>query len=284
MPPAGYVELRCRSAFSFLRGASLPEDLIERAAVLGHDALALSDRHGVYGAPRFFTAARRAGVRALVGAEVVVADAGTLALLVEDRTGYANLCRLLTAAAAGRPKGDALATWEQVEEHAAGLHCLAGGAEGPLVGTQAALHLDRLQGIFHKRLAVDVHRHLERAGERLARRLTDLAAARGVPIVATNDVRHTTPAGRPLLDVLTCIRHGTTLDRAGQLLLGNAERHLKSPAEMAALFRDCPAAVHRSRHIAERCAFTLADLPYRFPDYPLPPGETPNGFLHHLTD
>ena len=254
MPPAGYVELRCRSAFSFLRGASLPEDLVERAAALGHDALALSDRHGVYGAPRFFTAARRAGVRALVGAEIVVADAGALALLVEDRTGYANLCRLLTAAAAGRPKGDALATWEQVEEHAAGLHCLAGGAEGPLVGTQAALHLDRLQGIFRDRLAVDVHRHHERAGERLARRLTDLATAHGVPIVATNDVRHTTPAGRPLLDVLTCIRHGITLDRAGQLLLGNAERHLKSPAEMAALFRDCPAAVHRSRHIAERCA------------------------------
>ena len=171
-----------------------------------------------------------------------------------------------------------------MEEHAAGLHCLAGGAEGPLVGTQAALHLDRLQGIFHDRLAVDVHRHHERAGERLARRLADLAAAHGVPVVATNDVRHTTPAGRPLLDVLTCIRHGTTLDHAGQLLLGNAERHLKSPAEMAALFRDCPAAVHRSRHIAERCAFTLADLPYRFPDYPLPPGETPNGFLRHLTD
>src|SRR5262245_33771011 len=287
MSSAGYVELRCRSAFSFLRGASLPEDLIERAAALGHDALALSDRHGVYGAPRFFTAARRAGVRALVGAEVTIGgiggDAGTLALLVEDRTGYANLCRLLTAAGAGRPKGDALATWEQVEEHAGGLHCLAGGAEGPLAGTQAAVHLDRLQGIFRDRLAVDVHRHHERAGERLARRLADLAAAHGVPVVATNDVRHTTPAGRPLLDVLTCIRHGTTLDQAGRLLLANAERHLKSPAEMMELFADCPAAVRQSRHIAERCVFTLADLPYRFPDYPLPDGETPSSHLRHLT-
>src|SRR5262249_21640682 len=92
------------------------------------------------------------------------------------------------------------------------------------------------------------------------------------------------PAGRPLLAALPCTRHGTTLDRAGQLLLANAERHLKSPAEMAALFRDCPAAVHQSRHIAERCAFTLADLPYRFPDYPLPPAEPPNGFLRRLTD
>jgi error-prone DNA polymerase len=284
MTSADYVELRCRSAFSFLRGASLPEDLIECAAAQGHDILALGDRHGVYGAPRFFTAARRAGVRALVGAEVTVADAGALWLLVEDRTGYRNLCRLITAAAAGRAKGDALATWEQVEEHAAGLHCLAGGEEGPLAGTGAALHLDRLQGIFRDRLAVDVHRHFERDCERRARRLADLAAARGVPVVATNDVRHATPDRRALLDILTAVRHGTTLDRAGRLLLANAERHLKSPAEMAALFADWPDAVRHSRRIAERCTFTLADLPYRFPDYPLPPGETPIGFLRHLTD
>jgi error-prone DNA polymerase len=282
--PAGYVELRCRSAFSFLRGASLPEDLVECAASLGYDVLALGDRHGVYGAPRFFTAARRAGVRALVGAETTVAGAGTLWLLVEDRTGYRNLCRLLTAAAAGRPKGDALASWEQVEEHAAGLFCLAGGEEGPLAGTGASLHLDRLQGIFHDRLAVDVHRHFERDGERLARRLADLAAARGVVVVATNDVRHATPDRRALLDVLTAIRHGTTLDRMGRLLLANAERHLKSPAQMAELFADWPDAIRQSRRIAERCTFTLADLPYRFPDYPLPPGETAMGFLRRLTD
>jgi error-prone DNA polymerase len=284
MPRAGYVELRCRSAFSFLRGASLPEDLVERAAALGHDTLALGDRHGVYGAPRFFTAARRAGMRALVGAEVTVAAAGALWLLVEDRTGYRNLCRLLTAAAAGREKGDAQATWEQVEEHAAGLHCLAGGEEGPFAGAAAALRLDRLQGIFRDRLAVDVHRHLERDGERLARRLADLAAARGVPVVATNDVRHATPDRRALLDVLTAVRHGTTLDRAGRLLLANAERHVKSPAEMAALFADWPDAIAHSRRIAERCTFTLAELPYRFPDYPVPPGQSPIGFLRHLTD
>ncbi len=284
MASSGYVELRCRSAFSFLRGASLPEDLVECAAALGHDTLALGDRHGVYGAPRFFTAARRAGLRALVGAEVTVAGAGTLWLLVEDRTGYRNLCRLLTAAAAGRAKGEALATWEQVEEHAAGLHCLAGGDEGPLAGAAAAVHLDRLQGIFHERLAVDVHRHLERDGERLARRLDDLAGAHGVPVVATNDVRHATPDRRALLDVLTAVRHGTTLDRAGRLLLANAERHLKTPAAMAALFADRPDAIRHSRRIAGRCTFTLAELPYRFPDYPLPPGQTPIGFLRHLTD
>src|SRR5262245_53383089 len=152
-----YVELRCRSAFSFLAGASLPEDLALRAAALGYDAIALADRSGVYGAPRFFQAAKQAGVRAIVGADVVVADAGTLHLLVEDRTGYQNLCRLLTAGALGRAKGAARVAWEQVEEHARGLVCLAGGDEGPLVDpATAAAHLDRLAGIFPGRLAVDV--------------------------------------------------------------------------------------------------------------------------------
>jgi len=278
-----YVELRCRSAFSFLAGASLPEDLVERAAALGHDALALADTRGVYGAPRFFQAARRAGVRALVGAEMPVAGAGMLWLLVEDRTGYKNLCRLLSAGALGRAKGEALVTWAQVEEHAAGLHCLAGGAEGPLAGTDAAANLMRLKHLFGERLTVDVHRHGERAGERLARRLADLAAAQRVPVVATNDVRHATPDGRALLDVLTCIRLGTTLDQSGRRLLANAERHLKTPAEMAALFRDVPDAVRQSRRIAERCAFTLADLGYRFPEFPLAAGETPVDHLRALT-
>src|SRR5689334_8051834 len=115
-----YVELRCRSAFSFLDGASLPEDLVARAAALGYDAVALADRNGLYGAPRFFQAAKEAGLRAIVGADVVVADAGMLHVLVESRSGYTNLCRLLSAGALGRTKGDARVTWEQVEEHAAG--------------------------------------------------------------------------------------------------------------------------------------------------------------------
>src|SRR5213080_2145395 len=247
-----YVELRCRSAFSFLAGASLPEDMVERAAALGYDTLALADARGVYGAPRFFQAARCAGLRALVGVEVAVAGAGSLWLLVEERAG--------------------------------GLHCLAGGAEGPLARTDAAPNLARLKAIFGPRLAVDVHRHGERAGERLARRLADLAAAHRVPVVATNDVRHAAPGGRPLLDVLTCIRLGTTLDQAGRRLLANAERHLKPPAEMAALFRDMPDAIRQSRRIAERCAFTLADLGYRFPEIPLAPGETPIGHLRALTN
>src|SRR5207249_6212513 len=153
----------------------------------------------------------------------------------------------------------------------------------PSAGADAAPNLDRLHTIFGPRLAVDVNRHGERAGERLARRLADLAAAHRVHVVATNDVRHATPAGRPLLDVLTCIRLGTTLDQAGRRLLANAERHLKPPAEMAARFRDMPDAIRQSRRIAERCAFTLADLGYRFPEFPLRPGGTPMGHLRGLT-
>src|SRR5256712_2796763 len=164
-----YVERRCRSAFSCLAGASLPEDLVERAAALGHDALALADTRGVYGAPRFFQAARRAGVRALVGAEMPVAGAGMLWLLVEDRTGYKNLCRLLSAGALGRAKGEALVTWAQVEEHAAGLHCLAGGAEGPLAGTDAAANPMPLESLFGAPLARHVHRPGESAGAQIER-------------------------------------------------------------------------------------------------------------------
>ncbi len=143
-PP--YCELRAASAFSFLDGASLPEDLVARAAELELPAVALVDRNGVYGAPRFYAAARRAGLRALVGAEVALDDGSgrpsaalpRLTLLVRDRTGYRNLCRLLTAAARGRAKGEARAGWELVAVHARGLHCLTGGAEGPVVRALAA--------------------------------------------------------------------------------------------------------------------------------------------------
>src|SRR2546430_4293383 len=181
-----YVELRCRSAFSFLAGASLPEDLVDQAAALGYDALALADHGGVYGAPRFFTAARRAGIRPLVGAEVAVEGGGLLWLLVEDRDGYRNLCRLITVGALGRPKGEACVGWEQVEAHARGLHCLAGGSDGPLAGPDAAANLGRLRAIFGERLAVDVHRHHERAGERLPRPLADPPAAPRVPPAVPN--------------------------------------------------------------------------------------------------
>jgi len=295
-----YIELRARSAFSFLRGASLPEDLIQRAAELGYSTLALADRDGVYGLPRFHRAAQQAGIRALVGAELTVMpditgapsrgadvaaeDPTHLYLLVANRTGYQNLCRLITQVKIRGPKGRARATWEDLEGHTDGLVCLAGGADGPFAGKlEVEPVMERLGRFFPDHLYLDVQRHGDAQEERLNRRLVAIAQRFGTRLVATNDVRHAHATGRRLLDVLTCIHHKCTLDSAGRLLLKNAERHLKSPAQMAARFRDLPEAVASTRRIAEVCEFTLADLGYRFPEYPLPAGESALGYLRSLT-
>ncbi len=284
-----YVELRCQSAFSFLRGASLPEDLIEEAARLGYVALGLGDRDGLYGAPRFFRAAKDAGIRPLVGAEVVLESGAGLYLLVENRVGYKNLCRLLTQGKLGRDaagprhgagpwagKRPAGVTLDDLVPHVEGLFCLAGGTSGPFAAAAARRDaqtaratLARLQRLFGERLAIDLQRHLDPQEERRNRFLVDLARAKGVRLAVTNDVRHARRRNRPLLDVLTCIREKLTLDGAGRRLLPNAERHLKAPAEIAELFRDVPEAIRNTLEIADRCRFTLADLGYRFPDFPL---------------
>ena len=317
--PPPYAELHAASAFSFLDGASLPEDLVERAAVLGLPAVALVDANGVYAAPRFFQAAKQAGIKPLVGAEVVLEDEPSLwqkrarfgplglvpdpkapsrsvdtqarlTLLAADRTGYRNLCKLLTAAARGRAKGEARVPWDLLAEHAAGLHLLTGGEEGPLArelaegGIDPARRmLERLSHLFGGRLHVELQRHRLREEEHRNQALVDLARKLRLPLLATNGVRYARPEDKPLHDVLTAIRHHTTLDAAGKLLASHRERHLKSAAEMARLFSDLPEALASSAELAQRLDFTLADLGYRFPEYSLPPGETPASYLRHLT-
>ncbi|RIK96061.1 MAG: error-prone DNA polymerase [Proteobacteria bacterium] len=264
-----YVELRCASAFSFLEAASQPEDLADRAAELGLRAVALADRGGVYGIPRFHQAARQVGVDAIVGAklDVTAGDpagvATELLLLVESQRGYRNLSKLLTVAHERGGKSAARAGWNDVAEHAGGLVCLLRG-DGSLTaeaiaGARTALGADRVW--------VDVSRHLDRRAEAAARRAAAFAEAHGVPIAASGDVRHAHAADRPLFDALTCLRHHTTLDAAGRRLASNAERHLVSPREMARRFADRPAWIAATRAIAERCAFRLHDLGYRFPTY-----------------
>ena len=304
-----YIELHAASAFSFLEGASLPEDLVARAAALGLPALALVDTHGLYGAPRFYKAAKQAGLRPLVGAEIVLTETPSLpvslkrpdvhfpqssprlTLLVASRKGYQNLCMLLTAGARGRPKGEFQVTWEQVEAHAEGLYCLTGGDEGPLAQAlldgnpidAARRRLDRLAAIFPGRLYVELQRHRRREQEARNRTLLNLARARRLPIVATNGARYARPEEKELFDVLTCIRLHTTLDAAKGILAINRERHLKTAAQMNRLFADLPEALSATAALADRLNFTLADLGYRFPDYPLPPGETPNSYLRRIT-
>jgi len=279
-----YVELRCRSAFSFLDGASLPEDLVAAAAAAGHPTLALGDVNGLYGAPRFFGAARRAGLHAIVGAEVTLGAASSgdtpgappVLLLVETRAGYQNLCRLLTRVHAGRPKGTGFATHALLAEHAGGLIALGGAAPRE--------DLPTLQNAFGRdHLYLEAQRHFDAAEAHRVRGAQDQAAALNIPIVATNDVRYATPARRRIHDVLTCARHGVTVDEIGRRLSPSLEHHLKPPAEMAALFRDQPAALRATREIGERCAFTLADLGYAFPVFPAPAGQTEQGFLEAMT-
>ena len=323
--PRRYAELHVASAFSFLDGASQPEDLVERAAELGLGAVALVDRMGVYGSPRFHKAAREAGIRALVGATVVFAEDNEknspqppffkggsrgknrarmtrreasrrategekLVLLVKNARGYRNLCRLLTAAARDRPKGDARVTLPMLHAHAAGLHCLTGGAEGALARALARggleggkKLLEHLLAIFHGRVHVELQRHHLRAEEHRNQALLELARRLKLPVVATGGVRYASPRDKPLHDVLTCLRHYTQLDQAGRHLAAQREQHLKSAAEMAELFRDLPQAVEESLALAEQLDFTLSELGYRFPDYPLPPGETNTSYLRRVT-
>jgi error-prone DNA polymerase len=287
--PRPYAELRAASAFSFLDGSSLPEDLVEEAARRGLPAVALVDTNGVYGAPRFYKAARQAGIKALVGAEVALDSRGRLTLLVENRTGYKNLCRLITSGALGRPKGEGRVSLDEVEAHAEGLHCVTGGEESPVGraiasgGSDSARDLlEKLGAIFPGRLHVEVQRHGLREEEHGNRALVDLAGKLRLPLVATNGVRYARPRDKDLHDVMTAIRHKTDLDRAGASLAAQRERHFKDALRMSQLFADLPRALDGAWELSQRLDFTLADLGYRFPDYPLPPGETPSSYLRQV--
>ena len=308
-PPPPYAELHAASSFSFLRASSQPEDLVARAAALGLPAVALVDRNGVSGAPRFYKAAREAGIRALVGAEAVIDRPQASAvsrqreerptlddqetrvnLLVRNRQGYRNLCRLLTAGALNHPKGEARIDWTLLEEHAEGLHCLAGAETDPVgralarEGLEAAgRRLERLHAVFPGRLHVELSRHGIRAEEHRNQALVRLADRLRVPVVATGGVRYAAARDKPLYDLMTAIRHHVTVDDAGARLARERQRRLRAPEEMHPLFADLPRAVHAAHELTEELDFTLADLGYRFPDYPVPAGETPISHLRELT-
>jgi len=287
-----YVELHAASAFSFLDAASSPERLAEEAARLGYPALALIDADGVYGAPRFYKAATERGIRPLVGAALTLASGARLPLLVETPEGYRRLCRLLTRVKARAPKGQARASLDDLEGETAGLVCLTGGSDGPLAADLAAGRRDaaqrtlaRLVALFgHGQVYVELQRHLTRESELRTRRLADVATTLRLPCLATNGVRMTTPAERPVLDVLTAVRLKTPLDAVGRRLAPNVERWLKPPVEMARLFADQPAAVAETAELAARCTFTLKDLGYRFPDFPVPGGGPQIAYLRALTE
>jgi error-prone DNA polymerase len=290
-----YIELHARSAFSFLRGACIPEEYASIAASHNSPAMALTDVDGVYGSARFHTAAKKAGIHAHIGAEVTAKDGGRYTLLVQSRKGYQNLSRLITRMKmrAGtknpKPGHEPAATFEDFAEFADGLLCLTGGDEGPLAlglkNRNAPETLARLTRAYGPgNVYVELQRHLDREEEARNQAAIDLARSLKLPLVATNGVCHATTAQREVLDVFTCLHHKTTLANAGRLLARNSERHLKSPAAMAALFADLPEAIANTEAVSSRLEFTLSDLGYKFPDYPLPPGETVSSFLWKLAD
>src|SRR5881628_3407541 len=285
-----FIELHAQSAFSFLEGAELPEAYAAAAARLGMPAVALCDRDGVYGAPRFTRAALDAGVKPIIGSEITLTDGSRLPLLVEDREGYQNLCHLITRMKLGAAKGSAAVTLAELAPYAAGLVCLTGGAYGPLAlrldagdvaGARGAL--ERLVTVFGRSSCyVEVQRHLEREQERVVQGLVALARAAEAPLVATSQPLHARPEGRLLADVFTCVREKTDLDHAGRLLTVNGERRFRSGREMTRLFHDLPDALANTGELALRLGFTLKDLGYRFPEFPLPPGEPPLAHLREL--
>jgi error-prone DNA polymerase len=314
-----YVELHARSAFSFLEGASLPEELIGVCQHFPMPAMALLDTDGVYGAPRFHLAANKAKVKAHIGAEVsatlnsprshgatekiqqsklnnqtlnssvppCLRGEFRLPLLVNSRPGYQNLCRLITKMKLRAKKGEGAVTTQELQEHAKGLICLTGGDEGPLAAAleqggaeEARKQIDQLIAIFGpKNVYVELQRHFHREEESRNRLAIDLARSFHLPLLATNGVNYAIPKARELCDAFTAIRNHRTLSTAGRLLSRNSERHLKSPQEMQQLFADLPEAIANTQELSNRLEFTLNDLGYEFPLYPVPEGETMNSYL-----
>jgi error-prone DNA polymerase len=274
-----FADFHTRSAFSFLEAASLPEDLVQRAADLDYSALALMDRDNLCGAPRFYMAAKKLGITAHIGAEITAEDGSTYPLLAENRTGYRNLCRLITSMKLRAPKGEAAASDDELARHAEGLVCLTGE------GAPSRERFEKLVRLYGRaNVYAELQRHFHRDEEARNQAVIELARAMKLPLLATNGVRHATPQERELADVLTAVRHHTTVMAAGQLLARNSERYLKSPAMMRKLFSDVPEAVEETVELSQRLQFTLKDLGYEFPRYPVGPGETMNSFLRARTD
>ncbi len=285
-----YVELHARTAFSFLRGASRPKELSVACANAGLPAMAVCDRGGVYGAPRFFKEANALGVRPIVGCELPMEDGSVLPVLMKSRQGYRNLCKLLTRAHLRSEKGEGTVRWDELPEFAAGMIALTGDEEGPLhrawqrAGARGVEgSLKRIRSAFADAdIGIEAQRHLVRGEDRWVAALRDLSEASGISLLATNGVSYARPASRLMQDVFTCLREKTCLDEAGELLSRNAQRFVKPAKEMAYLFRDMPEAISNTIRFAERCAFSLENLGYEFPRFPVPKGESMDSFLSKI--
>ena len=288
-----YIELHARSAFSFLEGASLPETLADACAKNEMPAMALLDRNGVYGAPRFLSRSKKIGIQPHVGAEITITGQGNYPVLVESRIGYQNLCRLLTSVKLrSNKKAEFSVPPEELQECCQGLICLTGDEHGPLAhalrsgGMEAAREcIAHLVVLFSKKnVYLELQRHGHRPQEARNQAAVALASEFHLPLLATNGVCYATAAERKVADVFTCIRNKCRLDTAGRLLSQNSQRQVRSPEKMSRLFADLPEAIANTVELSSRLDFTLENLGYEFPRYPVPDGETMDSFLRKRVD
>ncbi len=282
-PRSDYVELGMTTPYSFLHGASDASELAAMAHALGYDALGVADLNTMAGVVRIHAEARKASLRPIIGCRLRLITGETFLAYPRDRSAYGRLCSLLTKGkrhdAEGRwqTKGACDITLADLAHHSEGLQLIA--LPDSALPRRLPELVRRLPTLRH--IAVS---YLYRGDDRARiTRLDRLAKAHGLSILATNDVHYHAPDRRPLQDVMTCIREKTTIQKAGLLLDANAERHLKSPAEMVSLFADWPHAIRATREVADACRFGLQELAYHYPQETVPPGETAQSQLAKLT-
>ncbi|KIN62461.1 Error-prone DNA polymerase [Sulfitobacter noctilucicola] len=285
-PPSPFVELGLASCFSFLRASSDAVDLTATANVLGYDAVGVADHNTLAGVVRMHTEAKKAKVRPLIGTRLVLMCGTEMLAYPADRAAYARLSTLLSKGKMADVEGG----WQEKGETHLTLEMLAASAEGVQLIVMPPEHLEVFEaGLERLVAALPTLRHIGAAylyrGDDVARigRLDAIAKRHGLGILATNDVLYHLPQRRPLQDVMTCIREGVTIETAGFLLEANAERYLKSPAEMCRLFNEWPHAIHATRAVADACTFSLEDLKYEYPHEIEAEGRTAQEELERLT-
>ncbi len=277
----GYVELHTTSNFSFLEGASHPEELVERAAELGCKALGLADCNSLAGVVRAHMAARDAGLRLLVGARIDLTDAPSLLVYPQTRNAYGQLSQMITTGRRRAEKGTCRLAFDDLSEIAE--ETLVIVLPEPELDKRFHSQLKHLAECFPDRCYLAAHYRYRGNDAQRLKELANLSTDLGVPLIAANDVCYHAPQRRPLMDVLTCIREHCTIETAGARLALNAERHLKPAGEMARLFQAYPEAVAATVAFAERCTFSLDELRYEYADDPVPSGMTADGYLAQLT-
>ncbi|MFC2174202.1 PHP domain-containing protein, partial [Acidobacteriota bacterium] len=266
-----YIPLWCKSSFSFLEGASQPEELAEACSILGIEALAITDRDGVYGVVEGHVKAKEAGVKLIIGSEMTIEDGTTIVLIAMDRKGYANLCGLITKGRMRSLKGESKVSWQEIFTHAEGLIALWGGDRSLLTGSVEPFFVAHdLREAFKDSLYALAVRHRRAEDKKQEARLRKRAERYGLPVVAGIEVLYHHGSRRDLQDIMTCIRHKASLSEAGRRIKPNAEHALKPPHLFATLFADDPDAVARTREIAAQCTFSLDELRYRYPSERLP--------------